>query len=189
MGSRDKSRVKACASLRRIGERYEFSAQQWDDSGRSDTWTMEINALRRAPELPDAYFAVYEALEAQVRAYPLLARPRNRARLHVLLAFEMQAQLMRAIGEREIHARRQLGLPVSTNQFALAMHGCHRGLTILLRTIDNAAVPDQLPAEPDGAIQDEARTALKAINGLIEQFTALDDVAIAGAAAQLRARF
>lgn len=134
--------------------------------------------MRRGPVLPDAYFEVYATLEGQVTACPLVARPRNYARLHALLAFEMQAQVLRALGEREIHARRQLGLAVGVNQFAMAMHGCHRGLTILLRAIDNAAVPDRLPVGPDGPTQDEARAALKAVNGLVEAFTALDDVAI-----------
>jgi hypothetical protein len=138
----------------------------------------DIGELRQPPELPDAYFEVYETLEAQVRAYPLVARPRNRALLHALLAFEILAHRLRPLGEREIHVRRQHGLPVGTNMFAMAMHGCHRGLTILLRAIDNAAVPDLRPTEPDGSTQDEAGVALKGVNGLIDEFTALDDVAI-----------
>src|SRR5437870_7839116 len=103
---------------------------------------MWIADLRRAPELPDEYFALYEELEQRVRALPLVARPHNLAVLHASLAFEMLAHHLRGLGEREIHAMRRLGLPVSVTTFTIVMHGCHRGLTQLLRAIGNANVPD-----------------------------------------------
>lgn len=53
-----------------------------------------------------------------------------------------------------------------------------RRARILLRAIDNARNPETLPVDVDAAMQEEAVTALRDTNGLIELFTLFDDVAI-----------
>jgi hypothetical protein len=139
---------------------------------------MKISDLRAAPVLPDEYFAICEELEGQMRVLPLMLHPHNLASLHAALALEILSQPLRAIGEREVHARRQLGLPLGVTNFTGAIHAVHRGITILFRAIDNSPVPDALPVQINGEIQDQAAVALKTANGLIELFTLLDDVAI-----------
>jgi hypothetical protein len=139
---------------------------------------VDISALRRPPELPEEYFALCTELDREINALALVGRPHNLASLHAVLALETIAHELRPLGEREIHARRQVGLPVSVTDFSLAMHGCHRGLTILLRAIDGARRPDAFPAEVDGDLQDEGLAALRGVNHRIEMYTVLDDVAI-----------
>jgi hypothetical protein len=137
---------------------------------------MDIRTLRQPPTLPEEYFEVQRALVAEIDDLLLLRRPQNLATIHALLAFEIMAHTLRPSAEREIHARRQLGLPFAVTMFTSVMHGSHRGLTILLRSIAKAKVRDQLPTEPNADIQAEAVDALRRVNGLIEDFVALDDV-------------
>lgn len=131
---------------------------------------------------------LYEELEQRVRGLPIVARPFNLAILHAALAFEMLAHHLRGLGEREIHAMRALGLPVSVTTFSLVMHGCHRGLTLLLRAIGNANVAIVLPTEPEQAVQNDAVKSLRAVNGLIELFTLMNDVALGWRSFEIQGR-
>lgn len=60
----------------------------------------------------------------------------------------------------------------------LAMEGVFRGLQILLRAIDNAAVPDADAIVFSTELAEEAQASLKAVSGRIEEFTLLKDVSI-----------
>jgi hypothetical protein len=136
---------------------------------------VSIRGLRSSPELPDAYFAFRDAVEARILREPLFRRPSNVAVYHAIWAVELMVWKLRPLAEVEIMTRLAMGLVVEVGAFSMVIHGIGAGLTNLVRLLEQrAGTPTDV--EPEPPLLREAESALITTNGLTELYIVLGDV-------------
>lgn len=126
---------------------------------------MDIRDLKRPPILddPDTYDAIVAYAESSVAQRPLLARPRNVALLAALQVAEWMVALATARHLGSMVALATSGArPHAFPQYQAEVEAQLRALRPVLRAIDLAGRPDQLPLRVDELELKEAGMALVA---------------------------